>query len=156
MATQLTLSEVLQKAIQREIESRLLYTDLSHRAKEQGVKEALLELALQEQGHQNRLELYLKGELKEGALGGGHIVDYKIAEHLEQHEISPDMKIKDVFSLAAKREEAAHAFYTALALIHPVGEMRSLFEGLANEEMKHKRRVELLYTEVAFPQTDGG
>ena len=66
------------------------------------------------------------------------------------------MKLKDVFLLAASREKASHEFYLSLAQIHPVGEVKRLVEGLAAQELEHKQRVEFLYTEVAFPQTDGG
>jgi rubrerythrin len=40
--------------------------------------------------------------------------------------------------------------------VHPSGRVRSLLEQLASQELDHKRRVEFIYTEVAFPQTDGG
>ena len=156
MATQFTLNEILEKAIQKEIESRLLYIDLSQKMKDQVAKDAFQELARQEQGHQNLLEQYLRGELEGGALGCGQFVDYKLAEHFQQPIISPDMELKDVFLLAASREKASHEFYVGLAQIHPAGELKRLIEGLAAQEMEHKQRVEFLYTEVAFPQTNGG
>ncbi len=156
MVTQLTLQKVLEKAVHKEIESRLLYTGLSQKVKDEAAKDAFRELAQQEQGHQNFLEQYLRGELKEGALSRGQVVDYKIAERLDQPEISPDMTLKDTFLLAANREKASHEFYLSLAQIHPAGEVRRLIEELAAQELQHKQRVEFLYAEVAFPQTDGG
>jgi rubrerythrin len=66
------------------------------------------------------------------------------------------MALKDVFLLAANREKASHDFYSKLAAVHPMGGVRRLLEQLADQELEHKRRVEFLYTEVAFPQTDGG
>ena len=156
MATQFTLKEVLEMAIQKEIGSRLLYIDLSQKMKDQVAKDAFQELAQQEQGHQNLLEQYLRGELKGGTLSRGQIVDYKIAEYIDQPEISPDMKLKDVFLLAANREKVSHEFYLGLASIHPAGEAKRLLEELALQELKHKQKVEFLYSEVAFPQTDGG
>ena len=156
MATQLTLKDVLQKAIQKEIESQNLYSELSQKIIDETVKDAFEELARQEQGHQQLLEQYLRGELNEGTLITRQVVDYKIAEHLDQPEISPDMKLKDVFLLAADREKASHEFYLGLAQIHPAGEVRRLIEGLAAQELEHKQRVEFLYTEVAFPQINGG
>ena len=156
MVTKLTLKEVLEMAIQKEIESQHLYIDLSQKMRTDAAKDALLELARQEQGHQNLLEQYLRGELEGGALDCGQFVDYKLAEHFEQPIISPDMELKDVFLLAASREKASHEFYVGLAQIHPVGELKRLIEGLAAQEMEHKQRVEFLYTEVAFPQTNGG
>lgn len=156
MAEQFTISEILEKAIQKEIESQLFYTDLSRKMNNQIAKEALQELAQQEQKHQNLLEQYKRGKLKTGMLSMGQVIDYKIAEHLNQTEISPEMQLKDVFLLAANREKHSHALYLALARLHPLGEARRLLEELASQELEHKQRLEFLYTEVAFPQTDGG
>ena len=156
MATILTLKAVLEKAIQKEIESWLLYISLSQKMNEESAKEAFQELAKQEKGHQNWLEQYLRGELKQGTLKGSQVIDYKIAEKLDQPEISPQMKLKDTFLLAANREKASHEFYLNLAQLHPAGEVRRLLKELAAQELMHKQRVEFLYTEVAFPQTDGG
>ena len=102
------------------------------------------------------LERYRRGELKEGALSRNDVVDYKIAEHLEQPEISSKMSLKEVFLLAANREKASYELYLVLAEIHPQGEVRRMFEKLAAQELEHKQKVEYIYTEVAFPQTDGG
>ena len=156
MVRQFTLNEILEKAIQKEIESQHLYSDLSQKMTDETAKDAFQELARQEHGHQQLLEHYLRGELKVGMLSKGQVVDYKIAEHLDQAEISPDMKLKDIFLLAANREKASHEFYLILGQIHPAGEVKRLLEELASQELEHKHRVEFLYTEVAFPQTNGG
>ena len=102
------------------------------------------------------LEQYRQGELKSGVLSQGQVIDYKIAEHFDQPEISPDMQLKDVFLLAANREMHSHKLYLALAGLHPTGEAKRLLEELASQELEHKHKVESLYTQVAFPQTDGG
>jgi rubrerythrin len=156
MAAQLTLENVLKKAIEKEIESQRLYRDLSQKMKNRVAKNAFRQLSQEEQGHENLLRKYLGDGFKGGALKKEHVLDYKIAEYLEQPEISPGMKLKDVFLLAANREKASHEFYLSLAGIHPAGEVKWLLEKLAAQELKHKQRVELLYTEVAFPQTAGG
>ena len=156
MRARSTLGEVLGKAIQKEVESRLLYINLSRKTNDQSVEDAFKELARQEQGHQNLLEQYLRGELKGGALSSRAVVDYKIAERLDQPEVSPGIRLKEVFILAANREKASHEFYRGLAQIHPSGKMKRLIEELAAQELEHKHKLEFLYTEVAFPQTDGG
>ena len=156
MGYKLTLDQVLEKAIQKEIESRLLYINLSKRVENQAVKDAFQELSQQELEHQQLLESYRKGELKEGYLSRQQPVDYKIAEHLDQPEISPNMALKDAFLLAANRERASHEFYLALARVHPEGEVKRNLGELATKELDHKQRVEFLYNQVAFPQTDGG
>ena len=57
----------------------------------------------------------LRGEIGAGDLIKGHPLDYKVSEHFEQPEISPDLKLKDIFLLAASREKAAHELYLDLA-----------------------------------------
>jgi predicted CoA-binding protein/rubrerythrin len=152
----MTLEKVLRKAIQKEIASWLLYRDLSRRVTQETAREAFKKLAEQEKGHRQLLEQYQRGEIKEGALSQTQAVDYKISEHLEQPRIYPDMDFKDIFLLAAGREKASHELYLGLAEIHPLGRVRKLLEELAAQELEHKQQLELLYTEVAFPQTDGG
>ena len=156
MAAQFTLKEILERAIQKEIESQRLYSDLSQKMTNDAAKEALRQLSRQEQGHQSILEQYQRGELKGGTLSRRQVIDYKIAEHLEQPEISPDMQLKDIFLIVANREMHSHELYLALARLHSPGDARRLLEKLASQELEHKHRVEFLYTEVAFPQTDGG
>ena len=84
------------------------------------------------------------------------VVDYRIVQQSEQPAITPEMKLFQVFLIAASREKQASEFYLSLAAIHPQGQTRQLLEKLASEELGHKLKVETLYTEVAFPQTDGG
>jgi rubrerythrin len=156
MAIQMTLKEVLEDSIQKEIVSRFLYVGLRQRVKKQATKDAFQALADQEETHQRILEEYLQGKLKDGALGHNIVVDYKIANQLDQPEISPTMELKDVFLLAAGREKAAHDLYSSLAGIHPNGQIQHLLQDLADQELEHKKRIETLFTEVAFPQTDGG
>ncbi len=156
MTDTLTVQQVLEKAIRKEVDSQRLYADLCRKARDDAAKYAFSELEKQEQGHQRLLERYLKGELGEGTLSAGHPLDYKIAEHLDQAEITPEMKLDQVFLLAAWREKAAHEFYLGLAAIHPAGKVRQLIQGLAAQELEHKQRVESLYTDVSFPQLDGG
>jgi rubrerythrin len=151
-----TLQKILERAIEKEIDSQNLYVTLSNLVKDQYARDALLDLVKYEKEHQVLLERYQRGELKEGALRRNQPIDYKIAEKLEQAEVSADMHLKDIFMLAARREKASHEFYLSLAGIHPEGKVRSMLEQLASQELEHKQKVEFLYTEVAFPQTDGG
>jgi rubrerythrin len=152
----LTLREVLQEAIHKEIEAHVMYAGLKSRVNNSSAKDALQDLAEQESTHQHILEDYLHGKLKEGILNIGMVVDYKIAEYLDQPEVSPSMELKDVFLLAANKEKASHELYLQLAAIHPNGHVKHLLEELAAQELTHKLRVEELFNEVAFPQTDGG
>ena len=155
-AVQLSIDEVLEKAIQKEIEAQQLYTDLSGRMSDPAARDACIDLFHEEQRHQRILERYQRGEIKGGLSGREKVIDYRIAEHLDQPGVTPGMELKDIFLLAANREKASHEFYLGLAGVHPPGQARDLLEELAAQELKHKQQVELLYTEVAFPQTNGG
>lgn len=155
MAAQLTLDKVLEGAIKKEIEAQRLYTELSQKVKESAARDALEALSRAEEGHQQKLEQYRAGKLK-GSLSKDQVVDYKIAELVGGPDMSPNMDLKDAFLFAANREKASHELYLNLAIIHPDGDVKSLLTQLANEELGHKQKVENLYTQVAFPQTDGG
>jgi len=156
MANQLTVQGILEKAIEKETESQRLYRDLGQRVTNTAARDAFIQLSREEQGHEDLLKKYLAGGFEEGALDREQPLDYKIAEYLEQPEVTPSMGLKDIFLVAANREKASHAFYLSLAGVHPPGRVRVLLEQLAAQELEHKRRVEFIYTEVAFPQTDGG
>ncbi len=152
----LTMADVLKRAIAREVESQRLYRDLGARVQLPAAEYAFGVLVKAEEGHQQILERYLNGGFTEGALNIRQMVDYRIAEHLDQPEVSSNMQLPDIFLLAAKRERKSYDFYTALAGIHPEGTTKQLLSKLASEELGHKQKVESLYSEVAFPQTDGG
>lgn len=156
MATGLTVQRLLEKAIEKEIESQHLYRELSRKMTDDTVKDAFIRLSREEEGHEQLLRKYLRGDIGDGSLSKDRVLDYKIAEYLDQPEIKPGMALKDVFLLAANKEKAAHQFYLSLAAAHPSGGVKRLLEQLALQELEHKQKVEFLYTEVAFPQTDGG
>jgi|WetSurMetagenome_2_1015567.scaffolds.fasta_scaffold330654_1 rubrerythrin len=155
-SNQTSVMDVLKLAIRREIESQQLYRSLADRVAQDAARYAFTVLFHQELEHQQILEKYLNGGYTQGILNLRQVIDYKIAESLDQPVITPEMPLPDIFLLAADREKKAHEFYQQLAGIHPPGEIRSLFGKLASEELGHKQKVEQMYTEVAFPQTDGG
>lgn len=79
-----------------------------------------------------------------------------IAEYQDEPELQADMKIEDIYLMAAHRELRSHKFYSALADMHIAGSARGMLHKMATEELKHKEKMEYLYTNTAFPQTAGG
>jgi rubrerythrin len=79
-----------------------------------------------------------------------------VVEHTERPEIRKGMTTRDVYLVAAAKELAAHNLYQELAAIHPGGAVKDMLLRMAREELKHKEKVEYLYTNTAFPQTAGG
>jgi len=84
------------------------------------------------------------------------VVEYKIAEYLEEPEITKETKREDVYLIASHRESRSHQFYTKLAKMHDQGDLKDMLLKMANEELKHKEKMEYLYANTAFPQTAGG
>jgi rubrerythrin len=152
----LTVEDILKKGIERELESQRLYKALTSRVKLPGAQYAFSLLVKQEEEHEAVLNRYLKGGLGVGALSIRQVIDYRMAEFLDQPEVLPDMGLPEIFLIAANREKKSNDFYTSLAAIHPEGETKLLLLKLASEELGHKQRVESMYSDVAFPQTDGG
>lgn len=156
MTKMLNIKEILDLAILKEIEAQKTYADLCGKTKSQSAREVFKALVLQEKQHQTVLENYRSGLLRQGALRMEHPCDFHIAEHFARPESTAGLDLKDAFLFAADREKDAHEFYLTLAQLHVPGEVRDLLEKLASQELEHKATVEALFTEVAFPQTDGG
>lgn len=151
------IEDVLRRAIVKEEEARTFYLNLVQRVVAAATRETLEYLAGEEARHKAFLEAYLRGEAPRGCLGVTETVDYKIVEHLEEEPGPAEtLRPEAAYLLAAKREKASCEFYRALAAAHPHGEVRSLLEAMAAEELRHKEKVEYLYANTAFPQTAGG
>jgi len=58
--------------------------------------------------------------------------------------------------LASHRELKSYTFYTERAKLHPGGYNKEMLLKIANEELKHKEKMEYLYANTALPQTAGG
>lgn len=147
---------IIDLAIAKEEEAFNFYTDLAGIVSSKEAKDALQYVAEEEKKHKEFLIGY-----REKGQGGedfkpGTVVDYKIAEHLEAPETKQDMQSKDAYLLAAHREKNAHEFYISLANIHAEGNTKNVLLKMAEEELKHKEKMEYLYSNTAFPQTDGG
>ena len=150
------LGSLIDVAIEREDEAYGFYMGLCNRIEDESVKDTLKFLADEEQKHKEFLVNYREGHYGTDSLRLTDVVDYKIAEYLEEPDIKKDMDSKDIYLVAAHRELLSYNFYKALANLHPDGEAKKMFLKMANEEMKHKEKVEYLYSNTAFPQTAGG
>lgn len=150
------LRDYIDIAIQREEEAHEFYRDLRARVTDPVAKDALDLLAREELKHKDFLVSYRDGGYRPDALKMSSPIDYKIAEHLDKPDAAEDLKGADAYLLAAHRELSSYRFYTTLADIHPQGELKDMFKKMASEELRHKEKVEYLYSNAAYPQTNGG
>jgi rubrerythrin len=151
-----TILQVIDTAIQREEEAYAFYMELFDQIDDKSAKDTLEWVAGEEKKHKAFLVDYREGKFGSKALRMSDVVHYKIAEHQEEPEIAKDMKREDVFLIASHREGRSYKFYSELAEMHQGSEVRDMLTRIANEELKHKEKMEYLYANTAFPQTAGG
>ena len=150
------LSHFIEIAIKREEDAYAFYMDLYEKVEEEAARETLKWIADEEMKHRRFLVDYRDGNLQVKAMRMSDVTYYKIAEYQEEPEVTKDMDRSEIFLLAAHRELKAHQFYSELADLHPDGETQNMLRKMANEELKHKEKMEYLYTNTTFRQTSGG
>jgi rubrerythrin len=150
------LSEIIDLAIRREEEAYDFYMDIHQKVQDASVKDTLEFIAGEEKKHKAFLVNYRGGNYGSDALRMTDVVDYRIAEYLEEPEINADTRSQEIYLIASHRELRSHQFYNELGQLHPDGETKTMLLKMANEELKHKEKMEYLYSNTAFPQTSGG
>jgi rubrerythrin len=150
------LQSLIEKAIRNEEEARVFYLGLYSLVADPLAKETLKFLAGEEQGHKEFLQAYLKGEKKFISLSMDAPIDYHIAQYADRPDPKKNMNSSEVYLVAAHREWNSYKFYKGLAETQPEGEVREMLLQMANQELKHKEKVEYLYSNTTFPQTSGG
>lgn len=137
--------DILQFAIDREIDAQNFYNEWSQKVKNPAIGEMLKELALQEKGHEEHLKrVKMRGELKPSEK---HIVDLKIADYLVDVKPSENMDYQQALTVAMEREQSSVNLYKTLAKLAPNDEIQDLFLNLVEEEVQHKARLEDEYDE---------
>ena len=137
------LREIIQFAIEREIESMNFYTRASQRVKLSGTKELFEDFAKQEEKHKQKLEAYRQGKIVLAKIQS--IPDLKISDYLVDTELTPQSSYADILRVAMKREERSVKLYTDLKEKNDDKGLVELFTFLVQEEMKHKLYLEKLY-----------
>ena len=150
------VSDIIDIAIKREEEAYDFYLDIHDKVVDPSLKETLEFIAAEEKKHKAFLVSYRDGNFGAKALKMADFVDYKVAEYLEEPEVDEESKPEDVYLVASHRELRSFHFYTKLANLHADSEIKEMLLKMANEELKHKEKMEYLYANTAFPQTSGG
>ena len=151
-----TIADIIDIAIQREEEAYGFYMDIHHKVQDASVKDTVEFIAKEEIKHKEFLVGYRAGNYGSNSLRMADVVDYKIAEYLEEPEIDKESSSQEVYLIASHREAKSHLFYTELAGMHADSELKTMLLKMANEELKHKEKMEYLYSNTAFAQTSGG
>ena len=135
--------EIIQFAIQREIESMNFYDRAGKLVKHSGTQDLFLDFMKQEEGHKRKLEEVLAGKIVLGKIE--KIPNLKISDYMVEAELKPDISYGDILRIAMKREERSVKLYTDLNQKNQDENLRNLFTFLVQEESKHKYYIERLY-----------
>jgi rubrerythrin len=137
-----TFEEIMNFAIEKEIEAATFYEEASKTETFSGAKETLESFAKEERKHQDMLEHFSKENIEHYTIE--KIPDLKRSDYLVDLEYEPGMAYPDLLRLAMKREEKAHNFYTDFSEGADTPDHKKLFQVLAQEEAKHKLKLETL------------
>ena len=135
--------EIIRFAIDKEIKSYNFYTDASKVAKYSGAKDLFSDLAQQEVGHRKMLEKLDVEKIAQAKIE--KVPDLKISDYMVDAEFNPDMSYADILRKAMKMEERALKLYNDMKEKNKDETLIKLFSILANEEAKHKLRLEKIY-----------
>jgi rubrerythrin len=135
--------EVIQFAIQREIDSMNFYNKASKIVKHSGTRDLFMDFVKQEEGHKKKLEEVQAGKIVLEKIE--KIPNLKISDYMIEAELKSDISYGDILRIAMKREERSVKLYTDLNEKNQNENLRNLFTFLIQEESKHKYYVEKLY-----------
>ncbi|RPH88229.1 MAG: rubrerythrin, partial [Desulfobacteraceae bacterium] len=108
-----------------------------------GIPALFTELAEEEAKHEKMLkDIGQAASLPEAA---GKVPDLKISDYLVDLTFFPNMKYQEVMILAMKNEEKSMKFYSAWSEKAIEADHKKMFAHLAEEEAKHKYRLESIY-----------
>ena len=137
-----SLDEILRFAIRKEADAAAFYRMAADRSNP-GVTKAFQELAKEEEGHKKKLEGFdpkkiEKMEVKE-TRGLG------LSEMMEDVPYSSEMSYADLLRMAIKNEEKSQQLYASTAKLVKEASLKKLLLILAQEESKHKEKLEKIY-----------
>ncbi|TFG80031.1 MAG: desulfoferrodoxin FeS4 iron-binding domain-containing protein [Spirochaetales bacterium] len=143
-----SVNSILDFAIEKEVEARDFYLEWAGKLEAAHLKELFLMYSGEEQKHKDKLERIKSGSTFQPA--AAKVTDLKIVDYLVDIVPTPDMDYQEALILAMRREKSSFKLYSDLAAMSGVDDMRTLFQSLAQEEAKHKLRIETEYEKDVY------
>lgn len=137
--------EIIQFAIDKEVRSFKFYAEASKVAKHSGAKELFIDFSKEEEGHWKLLEKLNMGKVIGTSIE--KIPDLKISDYMVEIEFKPNLSYADILRVAMKMEEKSLKLYNDMRESNTDEDLKKLFSFLANEEAKHKLKLEKIYDE---------
>jgi rubrerythrin len=146
-----SVDALLDFAIEKEEESNKFYLDLASKMEREHMKKVFEEFAGEEQGHLENL-LTIKND-KIFTCPVERIQDLKISDYLVDIKPDPNMDYQDALILAMKKEKATYKLYNDLIQMTDDENLKETLRCLAQEEAKHKLRLEIEYDEFFLTES---
>ncbi len=146
-----SVDEILDFAIAKEEEAYQFYTDWVEKLDNPTMREVFQEFAQQEMGHKEKLLKVKEGKMPLTVSPTG-VPDLKISDYLVEVKPHAAVSYQEALIVAMQREKAAFRLYNDLAAQTESGELRNLFLALAQEEARHKLRLEIAYDDLLYPE----
>ncbi len=149
-----SIDDIVQYAIEKEIEAAQFYEEAAKNIKLAGAQKVLLEYAAEERKHEQILVDLKSNKDRIKEYKFEKIQNIKRSDFLVEMEYRPDMDYVDLMRLAMKREEKANKLYLSLAESADDPKYAEFFKVLAQEELKHKNALESLYDDYMKQHDD--
>ena len=145
-----SVEEALDYAVKSEENAHAFYTAWSKKLEDKSLVSVFQDLAAEELKHKE----FILGVKKGAALKPSEteITDLKISDYVMDVKASTDMDYQEALTLAMQREKEAFKLYTGLAAMSTDEGMKNTFKALAQEEAKHKLRLEIMYDEDIYKE----
>lgn len=145
-----SVQEVLDFAIEKEEEAQHFYMEWSKKLENQNLREQFVIFAGEENKHKEKLQRVKSGSTFKPS--AKQVTDLKIVDYLVDIVATPEMDYQEALIVAMRREKASFKFYNDLAAISEDESLRQTFLALAQEEAKHKLRLETEYEKEIYTE----
>lgn len=147
---QTVYDDILEQAIQGEIEAAQFYGDVAEKSDNAYLRELFQTFSAEEKKHRQILESFRDDP--SAAISFEKVPDFHVAETVNEPALSIDMTPADAIALAMKKEEAAMRQYTELADACTNPDRKKLFQELAAMERGHKNKMESAFVDIGYPE----
>jgi len=146
------LAELLDAAIYKEIASQAVYIAGQGQTQDPGAKALMQELATEELKHSEWLKNLKDEGLEKRDWHQERIPNLMISQYLTGGDTLKGAGLQDTLIFAIKREQQAIEFYSQMMSVMRDKTIKRLCETLAQEELKHKLRLEIFYDDFLYAE----
>lgn len=140
-----SVDEIIDFAVKGEENAQRFYSEWAKKVEKKAMRQVFEELAAEEAKHKEFLVGVKQGKAANLKPSEKEIADLKISDYMLDSKASADMDYQDALTVAMHREKMAFKLYSHMAQMTDNKDMKATFHALAQEEAKHKLRLEMIY-----------